>query len=111
MICTPSDVAAQLVLQRRKAALRVHVPLVDAKTEFDGVRRRARAVSGNVGYAIARLWLRSPFAVFVIAVRKLSRSPWAYLRSGLTDFSPAARVRCALGAAAAGSARRLLSGT
>ena len=60
MICTPSDVAAQLVLQRRKAAPRVHVPLVDAKAEFDGVRRRARAVSGNVGYAIARLWLRSP---------------------------------------------------
>ena len=36
------------------------MPLVDAKAEFDGVQRRARAVSGNVGYAIARLWLRSP---------------------------------------------------
>ena len=61
--CAPSDVAAQLVLQRRKAALRVHVSLVDAQAEFYGVRRRARAVSGNVGYAIARLWLRSPFRV------------------------------------------------
>jgi hypothetical protein len=37
------------------------VSLVDAQAEFYGVRRRARAVSGNVGYPIARLWLRSPF--------------------------------------------------
>jgi hypothetical protein len=30
----------------------VHVPLADAQAEFYGVRRRARAVSGNVGYPI-----------------------------------------------------------
>jgi hypothetical protein len=61
--CALSEVAAQLVLRRRKATLRVHVSLVDAQAAFYGVRRRARAVSGNVGYPIARLLLRSPVLV------------------------------------------------
>jgi hypothetical protein len=44
--CTPSDVAAQLVLRRRKAALRVRVAPLGAWTKFGGARRRARAGSG-----------------------------------------------------------------
>ena len=46
MSCTPSDVEAQLVLLRRKAALRVQVAQLGAWTKFGGARRRARAVSG-----------------------------------------------------------------
>ena len=45
--CAPSDVAAQLVLRRRKAALRVRVTLLGAWTKFGGARRRARAGSGK----------------------------------------------------------------
>ena len=44
--CAPSDVAAQLVLRRRKAALCVRVTLLGAWTKFGGARRRARAGSG-----------------------------------------------------------------
>ena len=48
---------------RRGAASRPRTSLdvTEARTEFGGHKRRARAVSGEVGYAIAGLWVRYPF--------------------------------------------------
>ena len=47
---------------RRGAASRPRTSLdvTEARAEFDGEKRRAHAVSGEVGYAIAGLWVRYP---------------------------------------------------
>ena len=48
-----SEVAAQLVLRRRKAVPRVQVTPLGARTKFGGARRRGRAVSGVTGWVLA----------------------------------------------------------
>ena len=48
-----SEVAAQLVLRRRKAVPRVQVTQLGARTKFGGARRRGRAVSGVTGWVLA----------------------------------------------------------
>jgi hypothetical protein len=47
---------------RRGAASRPRTSLdvTEARAEFGGEKRRAHAVSGEVGYAIAGLWVRYP---------------------------------------------------